>query len=144
MREQPEQNTLPHARFHPTFKGNDAWITLKRSFGLQVTCVIDVLGWYYWHVIHGRLFNQALAYVRSAGAGINCLYCMILHFQTTPNTEWYLSRQVIQVHTAFAEYGIMLKFKALVYIFNKARVCFKIFHLSCKILHSTSFAPAQA
>ena len=47
----------------------------ERSFGLQVTCVIDVLGWYFWHVIHGRLFEQTLADVRLTGAGINWLYC---------------------------------------------------------------------
>ena len=37
--------------------------------------VIDVLGLFCWHAIHGCLYNQALADVRSTGVGIKCRYC---------------------------------------------------------------------
>ena len=30
---------------------------------------------YFVHVIHERLYNQALADIRSTGVGIECLYC---------------------------------------------------------------------
>ena len=33
---------------------------------------------HFWHVIHGVLYNQALADVRSTGAGTKCLYCRFL------------------------------------------------------------------
>ena len=45
------------------------------SFDSNATWVIDVFGLYFWHDIHGCLYNQALADVRSTGAGIECLYC---------------------------------------------------------------------
>ena len=49
-------------------------LTLGRNFDSQATWVIDVLGFfscYPWVCLH----NQALADVRSTGAGIKCLYC---------------------------------------------------------------------
>ena len=52
------------------------YLKTKRNFGLQGTCVIDAHGWYFWHAIHGRLYNQTLADVQSTGAGIKCLYFM--------------------------------------------------------------------
>ena len=41
-------------------------LTNDRSFDLQATWVIDVLGLLFRHVIHGCLYNQSLA---STGAG---------------------------------------------------------------------------
>ena len=52
-------------------------LTTERSFDPQATWVIDVLGTSFWHVIHRALYNQALADVRSIGAGIKCLYCTL-------------------------------------------------------------------
>ena len=62
MRGQPGHNTQPHARLQPSFQGIDAWITSKLNEAL--VC------------IHGRLYNQALADVRSTGAGVTCQHCM--------------------------------------------------------------------
>ena len=42
--------------------------------------VIDVLGLFLWGVIHGRLYNQALADVLSTRTGIKCLYCTCSFF----------------------------------------------------------------
>ena len=77
---QPSHNTPPHARLQHILLGVDASydLTTERSFDSQATWVIDVLGISIWHVIHGFLYNQALADVRSTGAGIKCLYCMTL------------------------------------------------------------------
>ena len=59
-----------------------AWVhvfpTTERSFDSQAIWAIEVLGLFSWHVINGCLYNQALADVRSTGAGIKCLYCMSL------------------------------------------------------------------
>ena len=33
------------------------------------------LAYYFWNVIHGCLYNQALADIWLTGAGIKCLYC---------------------------------------------------------------------
>ena len=61
-----------------------AWYTTARPIGIQLswhgwhqdwTWVIDVLLNYFWHIIHGYLYNYALVDVRSIGAGIKCLYC---------------------------------------------------------------------
>ena len=46
-------------------------LTSDRSFDSQATYVIDVLGLFLWHGIHGRLYNRALADVRSTSVGIN-------------------------------------------------------------------------
>ena len=51
-------------------------LTTERSFDSQATWVIDGPGISFWHVIHRFLYNQALADVRSTGAGIKCLYCI--------------------------------------------------------------------
>ena len=69
MRGQPGQNIRPHARLLPRFHGHVSMddLTTERSFDSQAMCVIDVLG---------CLYNQALADVRSTGAGTKCLYCM--------------------------------------------------------------------
>ena len=45
-------------------------LTTERRFDSQATWVIDVLGLSFGHVIHGCFYNQALADVRSTGAGI--------------------------------------------------------------------------
>ena len=39
-----------------------------------------------WHIILGCLYNQALADVRSTGAGIQCLYCSHIGFEM--ETSW--------------------------------------------------------
>ena len=59
------------------FPGHGCMVNLTNecSFDSQGTRVIDVLGLFFWHVIHGRLQNQVLADVRATGAGIECLYC---------------------------------------------------------------------
>ena len=43
--------------------------------------VIDGPGVFTLHIIHECLYNQALADVRSAGAGINYLYCILQELQ---------------------------------------------------------------
>ena len=53
-------------------------LTSESSFDSQATCVIGVLGLFFLHVIHGCLYNQALAEFRSTGAGTKCLYCYSL------------------------------------------------------------------
>ena len=56
---------------HPVFgHGCIDDLTTERSFDSQATWVIDELFLFYLHAIHGRLYNQALADVRSTGAGI--------------------------------------------------------------------------
>ena len=45
-------------------------LTNKRSFDSEATSVIDVLGSFFCHFIHGCLYNQALTDVRSTGLGI--------------------------------------------------------------------------
>ena len=70
--------------YHPVSK---AWIhwwphnSTERSFNSHATWVIDWL--FCWHVIHGCLYNQALADVRSTGSGITCLYCKVSCFRFT-------------------------------------------------------------
>ena len=50
-------------------------LTTERSFESQATLVIYVLGLFFGRVIHGCLYNQALAGVRSTGVEFKCLYC---------------------------------------------------------------------
>ena len=50
--------------------------TIERSFESQATWVIDVLGSFLSHVIHGCLYSHALTDIWLSGAGIKCLYCM--------------------------------------------------------------------
>ena len=66
------------ARLPPSFLGHgcmDDLIT-ERSFDSKATLVSYVLG---FHVIHGCLYNQVLADIRSTGAEIKCLYCIRKH-----------------------------------------------------------------
>ena len=51
-------------------------LTIELSFDSKDTRVIDVLGLFVGHIIHGCLYIRALADVRSTGAGIKCLYCI--------------------------------------------------------------------
>ena len=51
------------------------WPTTERNFDSQATWVIDVVIVFHCNVIHGCLYNQAMADIRSTGAGIKCLYC---------------------------------------------------------------------
>ena len=50
-------------------------LTTEFSSYSKDTWVIDMFGLWFWHVIHGRLYSQALADVRPTGAGIKCLHC---------------------------------------------------------------------
>ena len=63
-------------------------LTTKRNFDLQATWVIGVLGLCFRHVIHGYLYNQALADVWSTGAGIKCLHCTL--FANTDEKAWHI------------------------------------------------------
>ena len=77
MRGQPGHNTRPHTRLPPSFLGMDAWTTSQPNVALisklrrSLMCLAS-----FWNAIHGYLYNQVLAIVRSIGAGIKCLYCM--------------------------------------------------------------------
>ena len=63
----------PIATHFPGYRCMD-YLTTERSFDSQVTWVIDVIGLFFWHVIHGCLYNQALEDVWLTGARIKCLY----------------------------------------------------------------------
>ena len=52
MHGQSGHNTRPQAKLPPSFLGMDAWMTLQVNVA---TLVIDVIGSYFWHVIHGYL-----------------------------------------------------------------------------------------
>ena len=77
MRGQRNHNTQLHVRLPPSFLGMHTWMTsqLNVAFDLQATWVIDVLGLFFWHVMYGYLYNQALADDWSTGAGIKFVYC---------------------------------------------------------------------
>ena len=49
-------------------------LTTECSFDSQAMWVIDLLDLFF-DVIHGCLYNQALADVQVTGAGTECLYC---------------------------------------------------------------------
>ena len=74
-------HTHLYASTVPTFNsctkcmGSPGIIHDRTTIAAQPTWVIDVLGLLFWHVIHGCLYNRALADVQSTGAGIKCLYC---------------------------------------------------------------------
>ena len=78
MHGQPGHNTRLHARLSPSFLSMCAWMTLQlnvafiRKGVLGHWCAWLIL----WRVIGGCLYNQALADVRSTGAGSKCLYCI--------------------------------------------------------------------
>ena len=50
-------------------------MTSEPSFDPQAMWVINVLGLFFWHVIHVFLYNHALADLWSTCVGIRCLYC---------------------------------------------------------------------
>ena len=78
-------NTQQQTWLPPSFLGIDAWMTSQLNIALiRKLCSMDVLGLYFWHVIHGYLYNQALADVRSNCAVIKCLYWTGVDF-------WYFS-----------------------------------------------------
>ena len=52
-------------------------LTTERSLDSQATRFIAVLGLFFQHVTNECLYNQALEDVRSTGAGIKCLYCIL-------------------------------------------------------------------
>ena len=76
----------------------------ERTFDSQSTWVIDVLGLFF---IHGCLYNQALADVRSTCARIKCLYCKylsnmaifvnILKRDCDPNAEKVVSQILLMI-----------------------------------------------
>ena len=69
--------TRPHARLQPSFLDMDARMTSQLNVGLigELHGSLMCFDMFLWHVIHGCLYNQALADVRSTDAGIKCLYC---------------------------------------------------------------------
>ena len=77
MRGQPGHNTQPHARAQPSFQGIDAWITSELNEALVCKLRVSLMSLSDIFDIPsvGVLYNQALADVRSTGAGIKCLYC---------------------------------------------------------------------
>ena len=73
---QPGHNTRPHAQLSARFLGMDAWMTSQLNVVLISTLLSHWFAWIIvWHVINMLLHNQALADVRSTGAGIKYLYC---------------------------------------------------------------------
>ena len=70
----PRHTSRPHTGLPASFLILED-LTTERSFVLQATCVIDVLGLFF-DVIHEFLDNQTLPDVRSTGSGIKYLYCM--------------------------------------------------------------------
>ena len=70
MRGQVGHKTRPHAQLPSSCMGMDDLTTDSPA-----TWVIDVLGLLF-DIKHRCLYNQALANVRSTGAGIKCLYCI--------------------------------------------------------------------
>ena len=52
-----------------------------------------------WHIIYGCLYNQAIAHVRSTGAGIKCLYYRYLIKWPSDRVGYLLtSRRYLAVH----------------------------------------------
>ena len=81
MHGQPEHNTRPHARLHPSF------LPTERSFDLQATWINDVLGLFF-DVIHRCLYNRALPDVRSTGTGIKfCTVCQCAYISEMRKTR---------------------------------------------------------
>ena len=50
----------------------------ERAFDSQATWVMGVIGLFFGVLSFAFSYNQALADVRSTGAGIECLYCNFL------------------------------------------------------------------
>ena len=61
------------------------WIWFKATLG------VDVLGLFFGHSIHWCLSNQALADVRSTGAGINYPHCT----NVSVSNNWHTSMDII-------------------------------------------------
>ena len=76
MRGQPGHNTRVNATQIPGHGYMDD-LTTERSYDVQAMWIIDVLG-FFIHFIHRRVYNQALADVRSTGAGIKCQHCRLI------------------------------------------------------------------
>ena len=69
MRGHPGHNTRPKAQLPSSFLGMDAWMTSQLKFASYLAHVCA-----FRHIIHGCLYDQALADVRSTSEGIICLY----------------------------------------------------------------------
>ena len=74
MQGQAGHNTRPLAQLTPSFLGMDPWMTPQ----LNVALIRKLRGAFmclafFFDVIHGCLYNQALAVARSNGAGPKCL-----------------------------------------------------------------------
>ena len=76
----PWNSSQPHARWPHSFLGMDACVTSRLNVDLvhKLRVSLVCLAYYFWHVIHGCLYNHALVDVRSTGAGIKCLHCKVL------------------------------------------------------------------
>ena len=78
MRRQTGRNTRPHTQFPSSFLGMSARMTSQVNKVLiykqrgPLMFVAYFLTYYSW-----SLYKQALADVRSTGAGIKCLYCSL-------------------------------------------------------------------
>ena len=81
MRGQPGHNTQLHDRLQPSFHGIDAWITSELNEALVCKLRVSLMSMAGIFDIPsmGVLYNQALADVRSTGAGIKCRYCRSCH-----------------------------------------------------------------
>ena len=77
MRGQPGHNAQPHARLQPSFQSIDAWITseLNEALVCKLRVSLMSLADIFDITSMGVLYNQALADVRSTGAGIRCRHC---------------------------------------------------------------------
>ena len=75
---QPGHNARPHAQLQPSCQGIDAWVTSELDEGLVCKLSVSLMSLADIFDIPsmGVLYNQALADVRSTGAGIKCLYCI--------------------------------------------------------------------
>ena len=77
MRVHPGRNTRPHARLPPSYLGIDEWMISQLNVALTHKLVGHWCAWWrFWRVMHGWMYNQALADVWSTGAEIECLYCI--------------------------------------------------------------------
>ena len=70
-----------HNRMQPSFQGIDAWITSELNEALVCKLRVSLISLADIFDIPsmGVLYNQALADVRSTGAGIKCLHCKSKH-----------------------------------------------------------------
>ena len=106
----------------PKFPEHGLLITsTERSFDLQVACHCYAWVIFLLHDIHWCLYNQALADVRSTGAGIKCLYCTCI---------WVSLVCITQIEDTVKEFSpiisIIIKcyvFSHLIYIYIYMIVC---------------------